>query len=90
MATRLMTSLKKAAKGPRSAWGSIHPCETVETVRYAQQTFSGTESIGDIAPFRMESTRFPHRVIDGVEYGDDIALKHIPPEGRVGLSNDYA
>ena len=88
MATRLMTSLKKAAKGPRTAWESIHPCET--TVKYAQQTVGGTESIGDIAPFGMESARFPHRVIGGVEYGDDIALKHIPPEGRVCLSNGYS
>ena len=90
MITRLMLSLKKAANALCLAWTSNHPGQTVESVRFAQQTIGGTEHVDDLAPSGMESARFSHRVIGGAEYEDDIALKHISPEGVVDLSNGYA
>ena len=89
MITRLVISLRKAASALGLAGTANHPFQTVEGVRFAQQTIGGTEYVDDITPSGMESARFSRRVIGGAGHGDDIALKHISPEGMVDLSNGY-
>ena len=89
MITRLMLSLKKAASGPTLVRDPNHPSQTVESVRFAQQTIGGTEYVGDITRFRMERARFSHRVVSGAGSRSDIAMKHISTEGRVSPSNGY-
>ena len=87
MITRLMLSLKKAARAPSSIWGSTHP--SWASIRFVQQTTGGTGYVRDAGPSRTESVNLSHRAIGGTEYGGDIALKHISPERMVGLSNGY-
>ena len=85
MITRLMLSLKKAARAPSSIWGSTHP--SWASIRFVQQTTGGTGYVRDAGPSRTESVNLSHRAVSGAERGDDIALEHISPEGVVDFSN---
>lgn len=89
MITRLILSLKKAAKTSNWIWGSNHPSRVMDSAMLANHTIGGTDYGADIAPPGVGSVKASHRTIGGTEYESGIALNHISPEGKKGFSEGY-